>query len=103
MSIWQVRLTRLSFGVAPAGNTFQRKTDEIFRGLQNVFGIADDILILGCDADSGEHDRTLRKVKKICCSENLNKINAISGAPNYHSSVRELLSREGVQLDPRKL
>ena len=38
---------------------FQRKMDEIFKGLPNVFGIADDILILGYDADSRDHDRTL--------------------------------------------
>ena len=31
------------------GNMFQRKIDELFQGLPNVFGIADDILIVGFD------------------------------------------------------
>ena len=33
----------LPFGVAPAGDMFQRNIDEIFKTLPNVFGIADDI------------------------------------------------------------
>ena len=40
------RFTILPSGVVSAGNLFQRKIDEIFKGLQNVFGIADDILIV---------------------------------------------------------
>ena len=45
------RLTRLPFGVAPAGDMFQQKMDKIFKDLPNVFGVADDIVILGYDAD----------------------------------------------------
>ena len=37
----------LPFGAAPAGDMFQRKIDEIFKDLPNVFGIADDILAVG--------------------------------------------------------
>ena len=36
----------LLFGAAPAGNIFQYKTDEIFNDMPNVFGIADDILVI---------------------------------------------------------
>ena len=39
--------TQLPFGVASAGNMFQRKIDEIFEGLPSVFGISDDIQIAG--------------------------------------------------------
>ena len=37
----------LPFGVLPAGDMFQRKIDELFQGLPNVFGIDDDIFIAG--------------------------------------------------------
>ena len=36
----------LEHGVSPAGDMFQRKIDEIFEELPNVFGIADDILFV---------------------------------------------------------
>ena len=35
---------------------FQRKIDEIFKGLPNVFGIADDILVVGYDIDGKDLD-----------------------------------------------
>ena len=41
----------LPFGAAPAGDMFQRKIDEIFKDMPNVFGIADDILVAGYEAD----------------------------------------------------
>ena len=37
----------LPFGAALVGNMFQRKIDEIFNDIPNVFGIADDILVIG--------------------------------------------------------
>ena len=58
------RFTRLSIGVAPAGG-------EILKDLPNIFGIADDILIIGYDADGKDCDKTLRQVTPICCQENL--------------------------------
>ena len=45
---------------------FQRKIDEIFNDLPNVFGIADDILVVGYQADGKDHDKTLQKVLKTC-------------------------------------
>ena len=57
------RLTRLPFGVAPAGDMFQRKIKEIFKSLLNVFGIAGGILIIGYDCR--DHDRTPRHVMQI--------------------------------------
>ena len=49
--------TRLPFGVAPAGDIFWGKFNEIFKGLPNAFDIADDILLLGYHVDSRDHDR----------------------------------------------
>ena len=48
----RVQYIRLPFGAALAGNMLQRKIDELFSDIPNVFGIADDILITGFDADS---------------------------------------------------
>ena len=49
------RLTRLPFGIMPAGNMFQQKIDEIFKYLLNVLGTADDILFVGYDSNGREH------------------------------------------------
>ena len=69
---------------------FQRKIDELFLGLPNVFGIADDILIEGFDEMGRAHDATLNKVLRICRWANLklNKASAYSGVHASHSSVK---------------
>ena len=41
------RNKQLPFGAALAGDMFQGKIDKIFNDMPNVFGIADDILVLG--------------------------------------------------------
>ena len=66
----QYMFTRLPFRIAPAGEIFQRKIYEIFKGQPNIFGIADDILFVGYGADSRDNDRTLRQVIQICHWEN---------------------------------
>ena len=53
------RYKRLPFGAVPAGDVFQRKIDEIFKDLPNVFGSADDILVVGYDVDGKDHENTL--------------------------------------------
>ena len=52
------RYKRLPFGAALAGDMFQRKIDEIFKDMPNVFSIADDILVAGYEADGKDHDET---------------------------------------------
>ena len=41
-----------------AGDMFQKKIDELFNGMPNVFGIADDILIAGFDELGKDHNTT---------------------------------------------
>ena len=36
-----------------------KKIDKIFKDLANVFGIAHDILVVGCDSNGKDHDNTL--------------------------------------------
>ena len=59
---------RLPFGVA---SFTQRKIGELFHGLHNVFGIADDILIAGFDDFGRHHNEIVDKVLEICRKANL--------------------------------
>ena len=43
---------------------FQCKIDEIINNMLNVFGIADDILVIGYDKDRVDHDKAVYKVLK---------------------------------------
>ena len=44
----------LPFGAVLVGDMFQCKIDKIF--MSNVFGIADDILVIGYKKDGADHD-----------------------------------------------
>ena len=48
----------------PAGDIFQGKIDEIFKDLPYVFGIIDDILVVGYGRDGKDHDDTLKMFYK---------------------------------------
>ena len=69
---------------------FQCKIDEIFSDMSNVFGIADNILVIGYYKDGTDYDAAVHKVLWQCEEVNLNYIkrNAILGACPYHSLVR---------------
>ena len=60
------RYKRLPFGAALAQDIFQRKIDEIFKNMPNVFGVVDDILVAGYEADGKDHDPTVWRVLQIC-------------------------------------
>ena len=49
----------LPFGAAPVGNMFQYKINKIFNDIPNVFGITDDILVIGYDEDGTDHDEAV--------------------------------------------
>ena len=44
---------------------------EIFKDLPNVFGIANDILVAGYEADGKDHDKTVWRVLQRCRQVNL--------------------------------
>ena len=52
----------IPFGAVPVGNMFQCKIDEIFSDMPNVFGIAEDILVIGYNEDGAAHDAAVLKV-----------------------------------------
>ena len=49
------RFKRLPFGIVLSQDIFQRKLDEVYRGIPNVMGIADDIIV--CGLSEQEHDK----------------------------------------------
>ena len=59
------RYIKLSFGVDPVGDMFQKKIDELFSDMSNVFNIADDILIAGFNEQDKDQDETLDKVLRV--------------------------------------
>ena len=95
----------LPFGAVPAGgNMFQCKINETFNDIPNVFGIADDILVIGYEKDGTDHNETVNKVLKCCRDLNL-KLNKekchfrCTALPFFS----EVVSRDGMQPDPRKI
>ena len=115
LDTWSLNLTTFScpfgryhykcllFGTAPAGNMFQRKIDEIFNDIPNVFGIANDILVIGYDKDGADHDKAVYSVLEQCQDVNL-KLNK----DKFHfrcTSIPffgEVVSRKSIQPDPQK-
>ena len=82
---------------------FQHKIDKIFNNIPNVFGIADDILIIGYDKDGTDHDRAVYRVLRHCRDVNL-KLNKdkchfrCTSIPFFS----EVVSRDGLQPDPHE-
>ena len=65
LSVGRNSYVQLPFGVAPVHDMFQKKIDELFRNMPNVFSIADYILIAGFDEQDRDHDVTLDKVLRV--------------------------------------
>ena len=95
---------QLLFGAVLAGDMFQCKIDEIFSNMHNVFGIAEDILVIGYDENGADHDAAVHKVLWQCEEVNL-KLNKEKCHFRYTSMpfFEEVISREGVQPDPQKI
>ena len=62
---------QIQISIWPVGNMFQCKIDKIFSDMQNVFGIADDILVIGYDGNGTDHDAMVHKVLQRCEEVNL--------------------------------
>ena len=83
---------------------FQCKIDEIFNDMPNIFGIADNILVIGYDEDGTDHDKVVYNVLRCCKEVNL-KLN------KYKCHFRctsipffgKVVLRKGIQPDPRKV
>ena len=80
---------------------FQWKIDEICNDMLNVFGITDDILVVGYGDDDGrDHNKTVWKVLQRCSEVNL-KLNKDKEHFRCISIpfIGEVILRNAVQLD----
>ena len=83
---------------------FQWKIDEIFNGMPNVFGTADNNLVVGYKNDGRDHDKTVQKVLQRSREVNL-KLNKhkcyfrCTSVPFFG----EVISRNGIQPDSQQI
>ena len=75
------RYLRMPFGTNVSGDRHQQGIDSTYGKLNNVIGIADDLLIWGNKDDGSDHDRTFQSVLETTCKNNL-KLNI--GKIQYH-------------------
>ena len=92
----------LPFGAVPLRNMFQHKIDKIFNDMPNIFGIADDILVIGYDKDGADHDEAVYNVLRWCHDVNLNKEKCHFRCMSI-PFFGEVVSREGVQPNLQKI
>ena len=83
---------------------FQCKIDEIFSDMPNVFGITDNILVIGYDENGADHDAAVVKLLWQCKEVNLklNKEKCHFRCTSILFFV-EVISREGFQPLPQKI
>ena len=102
------RWKRLPFGISSAPEEFQRRVLKITEGLEGVYAIADDCLIVGQGATLEEattnHDETFLKFLERCREANfklnLSKLRFRLDSVKYHGHV---LSSEGLLPDADKV
>ena len=62
---------RMPFGTNVSGDCHQQGIDSICGKLDNVIGIADDLLIWGNEEDGSDHDCAFQSVLETTCKNNL--------------------------------
>jgi len=98
----------MPFGISSALEEFQRRQHEITEGLQEVYVIADDILVYGCGNTEAEaivdHDKNLFNLLTRAREKNLefNK-SKLKLKQKLVSYMGHLLTPEGVKADPAKV
>ena len=65
------RYLRMPFGTNVSGDCHQPGIDSIYGKLDNVIGIADDLLIWGNEEDGSDHDRAFQSVLETTRKNNL--------------------------------
>ena len=59
MTILLIQKQQIAIWSSASRGYVPKKTDEIFKGLSKVFGIADDILVVGYNNECKDNDDTL--------------------------------------------
>ena len=102
------RWCRLPYGISCAPDEFQRRIHEALEGLDGVFSIADDVLVMGQgntpDEAEREHDRHLLALmnRSVACNLKWNpkKIQFKLSKVTFMGNV---FTEEGVSPDPNKI
>jgi len=96
------RFNRLPFGVNVSQDIFQRKLDDVYQGIPNVTGIADDILITGSTPE--EHDKAFVDMLEATRNNNIGlnstKLQFKQSSVNFYGHV---ITAEGIQPSTTKL
>ena len=99
---------RMPFGITQAPEVFQMKLHQCLEGLQEMFPIEDDILIVGEGSTHEEavanHDQRMRKFLKRCQERNirLNESKLLLKMTSL-TYVGHLLKSKGLKPDPQKV
>ena len=73
MLICQVQIHQTTIGWCQKLICSSKGLTKSSKDVPNVFDIADDILIIECDTDGRDHDRTLKQVMQRYHQENIKK------------------------------
>ena len=94
--------TRLPMGTVVAQDIFQSKLDAIFHGMEEVTGIADDMIIGGRDEE--EHDRNFLAFMEKCMSNNLTlNVERIQFKQSQVSFFGHCWSKDSISPCPKKI
>ena len=93
---------RLPMGISSAPEIYQRAMTDLFKGIDNVEIVMDDILVHGSTLEA--HNKTLETVLQRCRDNNL-KLNSSKTklAQNEVEYVGQLLTPSGVKIAPSKV
>ena len=92
---------RLPFGLSSSQDIFQCIMSEMFKDIEEVEVVVDDLLVWGEDEE--QHDNRLLKVLERARAQNL-KLNKDKCHIKQHkiSYVGHILTKDGLKLDPKK-
>ena len=99
---------RMSFGISPAGEIFQKRLDQVIEDLDGVKTVADDILVIGngdsLDEAIKDYDEKLTRLLERCRERGvwLNK-ERICLKKSSVPYIGHILTPEGVKADPAKI
>ena len=94
--------THLPMGTVVAQDIFQSKLDAIFIGMEDVTGIADDMIIAG--KDEMEHDRNFLAFMENCMENNLTlNSEKIQFKQSQVSFYGHIWSENSISPDPKKI
>ena len=98
------RFNRMPMGISCAQDEFQWAIDCTFQDIHNVFGIADDLIVVGFSEDGHDHDQTLHAVLQ-CARENGPRLNPdkLKVRAREIPFFGHIIEKDGVRPDPAKI